>query len=292
MLEVKTEENTENEAPPKENIETTEDSNATTESTAAAAAAVDASEPPAPPPKPAQAEHNNDVAMLNPLNEQENNIDAESKTKHRRYWTPKEEEKFYEIWGRENWRLTRHGKNTIFFAKWSDEMRERFNIDVKPEEVQCKVNQTRAKFRQVKKNLEMDKNAVKWKKYDIVERILKNQYRSKDDEPVPPEALENNRDVSPTELLNCATQPPSPSSISNMSNITEQGINLSQSHNADHQLTDEVNMSSSNPYQHSKSLPATNYTQSGQYFQNNHKQHKYIYFGNRHQLEIKQRNPY
>lgn len=97
--------------------------------------------------------------------------------------------------------------------------------------------------RQVKKNLEADKNAVKWKKYEIVERILKNQYRSKDDEPVPIEALENNRDVSPTELLNCPTQPSSPSSTSNMSNIPEQSINLSQSLNADHQLTDEVNMS-------------------------------------------------
>lgn len=81
--------------------------------------------------------------------------------------------------------------------------------------------------------MEADKNAVKWKKYDIVEKILKNQYRSKDDEPVPLEALENNRDVSPTELQNCLTQPPSPSSISNMSNIAEQGINLSQSLNAD-----------------------------------------------------------
>ncbi|XP_065358013.1 myb-like protein I [Calliphora vicina] len=233
MLEVKNEEIIENEEVPKEEVETTEE-------TTTAEPAVAAPEPPPPP----QTEQNNSEGTLNPLNEQENNADAESKTKHRRYWTPKEEEKFHEIWGRENWRLTKHGKNTIFFAKWSDEMRERFNIDVKPEEVQCKVNQTRAKFRQVKKHLEADKNAVKWKKYDIVEKILKNQYRSKDDEPVPLEALENNRDVSPTELQNCFTQPPSPSSISNMSTIAEQGINLSQSLNADHQLTDEVNMSS------------------------------------------------
>lgn len=98
-------------------------------------------------------------------------------------------------------------------------------------------------LRQVKKNLEADKNAVKWKKYDIVEKILKNQYRSKDDEPVPPEAMENNRDVSPTELYNCTTQPSSPNSMSNMSNLQEQNINLSQSQNADHQLTEDINMS-------------------------------------------------
>lgn len=136
MLEVKSEEIIENEVP-KEEVETTEET--TTAEPAVAA--------PEPPPLPPQTEQNNSEGTLNPLNEQENNADGESKTKHRRYWTPKEEEKFHEIWGRENWRLTKHGKNTIFFAKWSDEMRERFNIDVKPEEVQCKVNQTRAKFR-------------------------------------------------------------------------------------------------------------------------------------------------
>ncbi|KAM7354460.1 uncharacterized protein ACRADG_006111 [Cochliomyia hominivorax] len=269
MLEIKKEENTENEQP-KEDKENTEET--TTEVEAAAEAAP---EPPPQPPQNETQEQQNDTQQqqqqhqqqqhqqqqhqqqlqqqhqqsnegtLNPLNDLESNTDAETKNqKHRRYWTPKEEEKFYEIWGRENWRLTRHGKNTIFFAKWSEEMKERFNIDVKPEEVQCKVNQTRAKFRQVKKNLENDRNAVKWKKYDIVERILKNQYRSKDDEPVPPEAMENNRDVSPTELYNCATQPSSPNSISNISNLQEHNINLSQSHNTDHQLTDEVNMSS------------------------------------------------
>ncbi|GBP00483.1 hypothetical protein EVAR_67272_1 [Eumeta japonica] len=123
----------------------------------------------------------------------------------------------------------------------TDEMRDRFNIDIKPEEIQCKVNQTRAKFRQVKKHLDSDKNAIKWKKYDIIENF-KNQYRSKDDEPVPLEALENNRDVSPTELHNVITQPSSPSSTSNMSNMPEQNINLNQTISADHQLADEVNM--------------------------------------------------
>lgn len=96
--------------------------------------------------------------------------------------------------------------------------------------------------------METDKNYVKWKKYDIVEKILKNQYRSKDDEPVPLEALENNRDVSPTELLNSQTQPCSPNSMSNMSTIPEHGINLSQSISADHQLTDEINMSNVSRY--------------------------------------------
>lgn len=90
--------------------------------------------------------------------------------------------------------------------------------------------------------METDRNAAKWKKYDMVEKILKNQYRSKNDEPVPPEAIENNRDYSPTELLNCATQPCSPSSMSSLTNIPEQNINLSQPLNVDHQLTDEVNM--------------------------------------------------
>lgn len=89
----------------------------------------------------------NDAVMLNPLNEPEAHVDTEAKGKQRRYWTPKEEERFFEIWGRENWRLTRHGKNTIFFAQWSEELKERHNIDVKTEEIQCKVNQTRAKFR-------------------------------------------------------------------------------------------------------------------------------------------------
>lgn len=76
-------------------------------------------------------------------------LEVKSKEKARRYWTPSEEERLYEIWGRDNWRLTRNGKNTIFFAKWSEELRERFSVDVKPEEIQMKVNQTRAKFRWV-----------------------------------------------------------------------------------------------------------------------------------------------
>lgn len=74
-------------------------------------------------------------------------LDGRAKEKARRYWTPSEEERLYEIWGRDNWRLTRTGKNTIFFGKWAEELRERFAVDVKPEEIQMKVNQTRAKFR-------------------------------------------------------------------------------------------------------------------------------------------------
>lgn len=138
MIEGKTEE------PETTNNETTSETT-TDEGTTTATAA--APEPPPSPPQPPQNDQNNTEVTLNPLNEPENNTDSELKTKHRRYWTPKEEEKFFEIWGRENWRLTKHGKNTIFFAQWADEMKERFNIDVKPEEVQCKVNQTRAKFR-------------------------------------------------------------------------------------------------------------------------------------------------
>lgn len=74
-------------------------------------------------------------------------LEVKSKEKARRYWTPSEEERLYEIWGRDNWRLTRTGKNTVYFGQWSEELRERFAVDVKPEEIQMKVNQTRAKFR-------------------------------------------------------------------------------------------------------------------------------------------------
>lgn len=93
-----------------------------------------------------------DELTLNPLlADMEAEVQAQettdTKAPKRRYWTPKEEESFYEIWGRENWRLTRHGKNTFYFGQWSEEMKERWNIDVKPEEVQCKVNQTKAKYR-------------------------------------------------------------------------------------------------------------------------------------------------
>lgn len=74
-------------------------------------------------------------------------LEVKSKEKARRYWTPSEEERLYEIWGRDNWRLTRNGKNTVYFGQWSEELHERFAVDVKPEEIQMKVNQTRAKFR-------------------------------------------------------------------------------------------------------------------------------------------------
>lgn len=92
----------------------------------------------------------------------------------------------------------------------------------------------------MKRLLETDRNAVKWKKYDLVEKILKNQYRSKDDEPVPQEALENNRDMSPTELLNSNsdTRPPSPN-VSNISN-SEQSINLNQTPGDNQQITEDV----------------------------------------------------
>ncbi|XP_061402752.1 putative uncharacterized protein DDB_G0282133 [Musca vetustissima] len=186
-----------------------------------------------------------DGATLNPLNnDNDHHSETETKGKNRRYWTPKEEDRFFLIWGRENWRLTKHGKNTIFFAQWAEEMKERFDIDVKPEEVQCKVNQTRAKYRQVKRLLETDRNAVKWKKYDLVEKILKNQYRSKDDEPVPQEALENNRDMSPTELLNSnsgGTRPSSP----NVTN-SEQSINLNQTPGDNQQLTEDISLTEQN----------------------------------------------
>ncbi|XP_060663524.1 myb-like protein AA [Drosophila nasuta] len=126
-------------------------------------------------------------------------LEVKSKEKARRYWTPSEEERLYEIWGRDNWRLTRNGKNTIFFGQWSEELRERFSVDVKPEEIQMKVNQTRAKFRQVKKQLQSDPSSysLRWKKYDIINRILKNIHRPKNAEPIPPDVLLNNRDVSP-----------------------------------------------------------------------------------------------
>lgn len=105
------------------------------------------------PPPPSSSSENDkeakdDGLTLNPLNnDNEHQSETEIKGKNRRYWTPKEEDRFFLIWGRENWRLTKHGKNTIFFAQWAEEMKERFDIDVKPEEVQCKVNQTRAKYR-------------------------------------------------------------------------------------------------------------------------------------------------
>ncbi|KAH8273957.1 hypothetical protein KR044_006072, partial [Drosophila immigrans] len=126
-------------------------------------------------------------------------LEVKSKEKARRYWTPSEEERLYEIWGRDNWRLTRNGKNTIFFGQWSEELRERFSVDVKPEEIQMKVNQTRAKFRQVKKQLQNDPSSypLRWKKFDIINRILKNIHRPENAEPIPPEVLLNNRDVSP-----------------------------------------------------------------------------------------------
>ncbi|KAH8375716.1 hypothetical protein KR093_002692 [Drosophila rubida] len=126
-------------------------------------------------------------------------LEVKSKEKARRYWTPSEEERLYEIWGRDNWRLTRNGKNTIFFGQWSEELRERFSVDVKPEEIQMKVNQTRAKFRQVKKQIQSDPSSyhLRWKKYDIINRILKNIHRPKNADPIPPEILLNNRDVSP-----------------------------------------------------------------------------------------------
>lgn len=89
----------------------------------------------------------------------------------------------------------------------------------------------------MKRLLETDRTAIKWKKFDLVEKILKNQYRSKDDEPVPQEALENNRDLSPTELLNSiGNAPPSPT---NCAPNAEQAINLNQT-TVDFQLTDDV----------------------------------------------------
>lgn len=86
----------------------------------------------------------------------------------------------------------------------------------------------------------MDKNTIRWKKYDIVEKILKNQYRSKDDEPVPPEALENNRDMSPTELLNSNTRSTSPTSIASNS-VQEQALNVTL--NNDQNAGEDINMS-------------------------------------------------
>ncbi|KAI8038180.1 probable basic-leucine zipper transcription factor R [Drosophila gunungcola] len=139
-------------------------------------------------------------------------LEGRTKEKARRYWTPSEEERLYEIWGRDNWRLTRTGKNTIFFGRWAEELRERFAVDVKPEEIQMKVNQTRAKFRQVKKQLQADPSsyATRWKKYDIINRILKNLHRPKNADPLPPEALLNNRDMTPPREDAPAEQPQQP----------------------------------------------------------------------------------
>lgn len=67
--------------------------------------------------------------------------------KARRYWNNKEEQILFEIWGRENWRLPKHGKNTPYFAEWVVEFKDKYNMDIKLEEIQCKVNQTRAKYR-------------------------------------------------------------------------------------------------------------------------------------------------
>ncbi|XP_067621230.1 probable basic-leucine zipper transcription factor N [Eurosta solidaginis] len=159
-----------------------------------------------------------DELTLNPLLAE---IEAETETdykkeKQRRYWTPTEEQKFFEIWGRDNWRLTRHGKNTIFFAQWAAELKERFDIEVKQEEIQAKVNQTRAKFRQVKKQIAADKNCSRWKKFSIIDKILKNQYRPKDAEPIPKAALVNNRDIDASEV----GSPPSPSRSARQSSPT------------------------------------------------------------------------
>ncbi|XP_011202041.2 probable serine/threonine-protein kinase samkC [Bactrocera dorsalis] len=179
-----------------------------------------------------------DELTLNPLlAEIEAETDLESKKeKQRRYWTPKEEQRFFEIWGRDNWRLTRHGKNTIFFAQWAVELKERFDIEVKPEEIQAKVNQTRAKFRQVKKQIAADKNAARWKKFAIIDKILKNQYRPKDAEPVPKEALENNRDIDLSEVPSPPSPPrsgrqSSPNSITSSSNTQEATNNATTTDN-------------------------------------------------------------
>ncbi|XP_053959143.1 ras guanine nucleotide exchange factor P isoform X2 [Anastrepha ludens] len=189
-----------------------------------------------------------DELTLNPLLAE---IEAESseldpkKEKQRRYWTAKEETRFFEIWGRDNWRLTRHGKNTIFFAQWAVELKERFNIEVKPEEIQAKVNQTRAKFRQVKKQISSDKNAVRWKKFAIIDKILKNQYRPKDADPVPKEALENNRDIDLSEVASPpsphrAARQFSPTSITSSSNTQEASTNASATENNNSAVTLDV----------------------------------------------------
>ncbi|KAH8341268.1 hypothetical protein KR059_001603 [Drosophila kikkawai] len=155
-------------------------------------------------------------------------VDGRAKEKARRYWTPSEEERLYEIWGRDNWRLTRTGKNTIFFGKWAEELRERYGVDVKPEEIQMKVNQTRAKFRQVKKNLQADPTsyATRWKKYDIINRILKNLHRPKNAEPLPPEALLNNRDMTPPREDGSMDQLPSQQQPLQQQAVQQQGIVL------------------------------------------------------------------
>uniref|UniRef100_W8B7Z1 Myb/SANT-like DNA-binding domain-containing protein n=1 Tax=Ceratitis capitata TaxID=7213 RepID=W8B7Z1_CERCA len=179
-----------------------------------------------------------DELTLNPLLveiEAETDLDSK-KEKQRRYWSAKEEQHFFEIWGRDNWRLTRHGKNTIFFAQWANELKERFDIEVKPEEIQAKVNQTRAKFRQVKKQIAADKNAARWKKFGIIDKILKNQYRPKDAEPVPKEALENNRDIDLSEVGSPPSPPrsarqSSPTSITSSSNTQEATNNASTTEN-------------------------------------------------------------
>lgn len=188
-----------------------------------------------------------DELTLNPLLaeiEAETDLDSK-KEKQRRYWTPKEEQRFFEIWGRDNWRLTRHGKNTIFFAQWAVELKDRFDIEVKPEEIQAKVNQTRAKFRQVKKQIAADKNAARWKKFAIIDKILKNQYRPKDAEPVPKEALENNRDIDLSEVASPPSPPrsgrqSSPNSITSSSNTQEATNNAASMENNNTSLSLDV----------------------------------------------------
>lgn len=76
-----------------------------------------------------------------------NNLEVPKTRKVRRYWSHKEEALLFEIWGRENKRLSKHGKNTPYFAEWVTEFKEKHNIDIKLEEIQCKVTQMKSKYR-------------------------------------------------------------------------------------------------------------------------------------------------
>ena len=86
-------------------------------------------------------------------------------------------------------------------------------------------------FRQVKKHLETDKNATKWKKYDLIDRILRNLHRPKDAEPLPPGALEHNRDMTDEELreqnsITSNSNQEDCGGIMNMSSNSEPALNV------------------------------------------------------------------
>ena len=50
----------------------------------------------------------------------------------------------------------------------------------------------------MKRHPKFNRQNPTWKKFQVVDKILKNKYRPPDADPIPPEALRKNRDVSPS----------------------------------------------------------------------------------------------